>query len=48
MSALEEIAAIAGEAVLWRRDLHRRPELLYALDETSAFVAEKLSAFGLD
>jgi len=48
LSALEEIAAIAGEAVLWRRDLHRRPELLYALDETSAFVAEKLSAFGLD
>lgn len=48
MSALEEIAAIAGEAVLWRRDLHRRPELLYALDETSAFVAQKLSAFGLD
>ncbi|CAI9413767.1 Hippurate hydrolase [Pleomorphomonas sp. T1.2MG-36] len=45
MSALEEIA---GEAVLWRRDLHRRPELLYALDETSAFVAEKLRAFGLD
>lgn len=48
MSALEEIAAIAGEAVLWRRDLHRRPELLYALDETAAFVAQKLSAFGLD
>ena len=48
MSALEEIAAIAGEAVLWRRDLHRRPELLYALDETSAFVARKLRDFGLD
>lgn len=48
MSALEEIAAIAGEAVLWRRDLHRRPELLYALDETSAFVARKLGSFGLD
>ncbi len=48
MSALEEIAAIAGEAVLWRRDLHRRPELLYALDETSAFVARKLGDFGLD
>lgn len=48
MSALEEIAAIAGEAVLWRRDLHRRPELLYALDETAAFVAGKLSAFGID
>ncbi len=48
MSALEEIAAIAGEAVLWRRDLHRRPELLYALDETSAFVAGKLGEFGLD
>ncbi|MBS1180804.1 MAG: yxeP [Proteobacteria bacterium] len=45
MSALEEIA---GDAVLWRRDLHRRPELLYALTETSAFVARKLSAFGLD
>ncbi len=48
MSALEEIAAIAGEATNWRRDLHRRPELLYALDETSAFVAEKLRSFGLD
>ncbi|MCM5556568.1 amidohydrolase [Pleomorphomonas sp. JP5] len=48
MSALEEIAAVAGEAVLWRRDLHRRPELLYALDETSAFVATKLDAFGFD
>jgi hippurate hydrolase len=48
LSALEEIAAIAGDAVLWRRDLHRRPELLYALHETSAFVARKLNAFGLD
>ncbi len=48
MSVLEEIAAVAEEAALWRRDLHRRPELLYALDETAAFVAGKLRAFGLD
>lgn len=48
MSVLEEIAAVAEEAARWRRDLHRRPELLYALDETAAFVAGKLRAFGLD
>lgn len=45
MSALEGIAA---EATLWRRDLHRRPELLYDLHDTSAFVAGKLRSFGLD
>ena len=42
MSVLEEIAAVAEEATRWRRDLHRRPELLYALDETAALLALRL------
>ncbi|MET0745171.1 MAG: M20 aminoacylase family protein [Microvirga sp.] len=39
---------IAEEATLWRRDLHQHPELLFDLPRTSAFVAEKLAAFGCD
>jgi hippurate hydrolase len=40
--------AVAEEATAWRRDLHRHPELLYELPRTSAFVAERLAAFGCD
>jgi hippurate hydrolase len=42
------IAAMEGELAEWRRWLHRHPELGYHERETSAFVAEKLRAFGLD
>ncbi len=38
----------AREAVDWRRDLHRNPELGYDLPRTSALVADKLRAFGCD
>ncbi len=42
------IADLVPEITDWRRDLHRHPELLYDLPRTSALVAEKLRAFGID
>jgi len=42
--------SLAGEAfadaVLWRRELHRRPELSFQEHETARFVEETLRAFG--
>ncbi len=32
----------------WRQDLHRRPELLYEVEETAGFVANRLRGFGCD
>ena len=40
-------AALIGEAVQWRRQLHARPELGYQEQNTARFVAEKLRSFGL-
>jgi amidohydrolase len=42
------IAAMTPELTEWRRDLHRNPELLYALPRTSRIVADRLRAFGFD
>jgi hippurate hydrolase len=36
------------DVVAWRRDLHAHPELLFDVQRTAAFVAEKLRAFGCD
>jgi hippurate hydrolase len=38
---------ICAEAVAWRRDLHRHPELAFKEKRTSAFVAAQLDSFGL-
>ncbi|WP_062228720.1 M20 aminoacylase family protein [Aureimonas frigidaquae] len=35
------------EAIGWRRDLHRHPELAYQEERTADFVARQLTAFGL-
>jgi amidohydrolase len=48
MSLLPEIIAMKEEVTGWRRHLHERPELLFDVNETSAFVAEKLREFGCD
>lgn len=32
----------------WRRHLHQNPEIMYEVQETAAFVAEKLRTFGCD
>ena len=40
--------AFWSELKTWRRDLHRHPEFGFEEHRTSAFVAERLRAFGLD
>ena len=39
---------ICVEAVSWRQDLHRHPELGFDVERTSGFVAMQLRAFGFD
>ncbi|MCL4716375.1 MAG: amidohydrolase [Hyphomonadaceae bacterium] len=39
---------ICADAVAWRHDLHRHPELAFKEERTSGFVAAKLESFGLD
>lgn len=44
----DPIAAIAEEALGWRKRLHRRPELGFQETETADFVAERLIEAGLE
>ncbi|SKA37044.1 amidohydrolase [Consotaella salsifontis] len=44
----ELIASHLPEVARWRRHLHSRPELGYAVEETAAFIAERLADFGCD
>jgi amidohydrolase len=48
MPVLNRIAETAPEIAAWRRELHTKPELLYEVHETAAFVADRLRAFGCD
>ena len=43
-----QIASFADELTAWRRDIHAHPELGFEETRTSAFVAEKLTAFGCE
>ncbi|WP_379154188.1 M20 family metallopeptidase [Paenibacillus sp. sgz5001063] len=43
-----ELEQLMPDMVEWRRHLHRHPELSYQEKETSAFVAAKLEAFGIE
>ena len=42
MAVSPAIAELVPDAQRWRRHLHAHPELLYDLDQTAAFVAERL------
>lgn len=42
------IAAILPDAIDWRRDFHRHPELMYELPRTAGIVAARLREFGFD
>jgi hippurate hydrolase len=42
------INAITSDAIQWRHDFHRNPELLFDVHRTASVVAEKLKAFGVD
>jgi amidohydrolase len=48
MPILNRAAEMQDEIAEWRRQLHREPELLFAVEKTAAFVAGKLRAFGVD
>jgi hippurate hydrolase len=48
MTVSPAIAELVPDAQRWRRHLHAHPELLYDVDQTAAFVAERLREFGCD
>ncbi len=48
MPILNRAAELQREVTEWRRQLHTNPEILYDVDETAAFVVEKLREFGVD
>ncbi|QRM53358.1 M20 aminoacylase family protein [Sinorhizobium sp. BG8] len=48
MPVLNRAAELHDEITEWRRHLHREPELMFAVEKTAAFVAEKLASFGVD
>jgi amidohydrolase len=39
---------LVPEVRTWRRDLHQKPEIMYDVEETAKFVADRLRAFGCD
>lgn len=48
MPLLNRASELQSEATEWRRHLHANPEILYDVENTAAFVAEKLLEFGVD
>ncbi|WP_146587995.1 M20 aminoacylase family protein [Puniceibacterium confluentis] len=48
MPVVNRIAAFADEMAIWRRQLHRQPELGLECHATAAFVAAQLRAFDVD
>ncbi|MBR0554216.1 amidohydrolase [Ciceribacter sp. L1K23] len=48
MPILNRAAELQREVTEWRRHLHANPEILYDVEQTAAFVAQKLKEFGVD
>lgn len=48
MPVLNRIASFADDMKTWRRHLHQHPELGFDCFETAAFVAQRLTEFGVD
>jgi amidohydrolase len=48
MPILNRAAELQEEVAGWRRHLHQRPEILFDVHETAAFVASRLRDFGCD
>ena len=48
MPIRSDIDDSVAEVRTWRRELHQSPELMYDVEGTAAFVAERLRAFGCD
>ena len=47
MELVHEIVEMEAELSVWRRDIHAHPELGFAENRTSDFVAQKLVEFGI-
>ncbi len=48
MPVINRIAAFHDDMTAWRRDFHQHPEIGFEEHRTSALVAERLRAFGVD
>ncbi|KIC42056.1 amidohydrolase [Ruegeria sp. ANG-R] len=48
MPVKNRLAEMHGEITGWRRHLHAHPELMYDVQETAAFVVDRLKEFGVD
>ncbi len=48
MPILNRAAELQNEVAEWRRHIHANPGLLFDVEHTAAFVAEKLKEFGVD
>ena len=48
MPLLNAAAVMQPEIAAWRRELHMRPELMFDVHETAAFIESRLRAFGCD
>ena len=48
MNTIAEIAACDADMRTWRHHIHAHPETAFEETATSAFVADKLRAFGLE
>ncbi|MEL6968328.1 MAG: M20 aminoacylase family protein [Pseudomonadota bacterium] len=48
MPVNNRISDFHDEITAWRRTIHQHPGLLYDVEETAAFVSEKLREFGVD
>ena len=48
MPVKNRLADLSTEVAMWRRDMHRHPELLFDTVRTAGLVEDKLRAFGCD
>jgi amidohydrolase len=48
MPVVNRVADLQPDIQAWRRDIHAHPELLYDVQRTAAFVADRLREFGCD
>lgn len=48
MPILNRAAELQQEVTQWRQHIHQNPGLLYDVEETAAFVEDKLKSFGVD
>lgn len=42
MPVINRVADLQPDIAAWRRTLHQQPELMYDVEGTAAFVAERL------